>query len=136
MKKICIKILTCALIALCMVSTVSMLMPVKAAGIEPYSYEKTSFTFKGTTYLARDMTGTFMDVKVRGTASNNNNETITLEIYVENTNKTHTYVFLTDGQTHTYKNIFLGFGGGSGVRFGFTGANPAREISMNLEAGS
>ena len=133
MKKISMKFLISALIMLCAISTISMCIPVKASVVEPYTNEEPSFSFKGTRYLSYDCTGMFLDVSVKATASNNNNETITLSVYVVNTGKTHTYTFLSDGQTHTYKNIFLGFQGGSNVRFGFTGANPEITIYTNLK---
>ncbi|MCI8397021.1 MAG: hypothetical protein HFJ52_05165 [Clostridia bacterium] len=134
MKKISIKILASALIILCAISTMSMCIPVKASsGIEPYTYETPGFSFKGTRYLSYDCTGMFLDVSVTATASNNNNETITLSVFVTNTGKTHTYTFLSDGQTHTYKNIYLGLKGGSSVRFGFTGANPEITIYANVK---
>ena len=133
MKKISIKILASALIILCAISTMSMCIPVKASsGIEPYTYETPGFSFKGTRYLSYNCTGMFLDVSVKATASNNNNETITLSVTVTNTGKTHKYTFLSDGQTHTYKNIYLGLKGGSAVLFGFTGANPEITIYANV----
>lgn len=134
MKKISIKVLASALIILCAISTMSMCIPVKASsGIEPYTNEEPYFSFKGTRYVTYNCTGMFLDVTVNSTASNNNNETITLSVFVNNTGKTHTYTFLSDGQNHTYKNIYLGLKGGSSVRFGFTGANPEITIYMNLK---
>lgn len=134
MKKISMKILMCTIIMLCAISTMSMCMPVKASiGIEPYTNEEPSFSFKGTTYLAYNCTGILLDITCKATASNNNNETITLEVFVTNTGKTHKYTFLSDGQEHKYKNIYLGLKGGSSVRFGFTGANPEITINMNLK---
>ena len=131
MKKICIKFLACILIVLCAISTVSMCMPVNAAGISPYSYYTQSFSFTGGCSFGRQCSGMFMDVKVKATANNNNNETITLKIDVVNTQKTHTKVFLSDGEYHEYKNIYLGLSGGSNVGFIFTGANP--EITINVD---
>lgn len=134
MKKISFKVLISVLIMLCAISTISMCIPVKASyGIEPYTYEDPYFSFKGTTYLAYDCTGMFLDVTCKATASNNNNETITLKVHVTNTGKTHTYTFLSDGQEHKYKNIYLGLKGGSNVSFGFTGANPEITIYMNFK---
>lgn len=130
MKKICIKILACVVIALSVISTLSMYIPVNASTeISPYSYYEQNFSFKGTCRISRNCTGMFMDVRVKATASNNNNETITLEVYVENTKATKKYVFYSDGQFHEYKNIYLGLSGGSSVLFSFTGANP--EITIN-----
>ena len=40
---------------------------------------------------------------------------------------------LSDGQTHTYKNIYLGLRGGSSVLFKFTGANPEITIYTNVK---
>lgn len=137
MKKFLIKSLVSLLIALCLISTISMCMPVKASyGISPLSYYEHGFSFKGRCVVADNCTGIFLDVKVKGTASNNNNETITLQVYVEKTGKTHTYTFLTDNKDHTYKNIYLGLAGGSSVRFTFTGANPDITINMHMEIGS
>lgn len=134
MKKFTSKLLISALIMLCTISTITMCIPVKASiGIEPYTNEEPHFSFKGTTYLTYDCTGMFLDVKCNATASNNNNETITLEVFVTNTGKTHRYTFLSDGKDHKYSNIFLGLKGGSNVRFGFTGANPEITINMNLK---
>lgn len=134
MKKISFKVLISVLIMLCAISTISMCIPVKASyGIEPYTYETPHFSFKGTRTLSYDCTGMFLDVTCNSTASNNNNETITLKVHVTNTGKTHTYTFLSDGQDHTYKNIFLGLKGGSNVGFTFTGANPEITIYMNLK---
>ncbi len=131
MKKICIKILACLFISLSAISLISMYMPVDASGIEPYSYYTERFSFKGTCSISRDCSGMFMSVKVKATASNNNNETITLQVFVSNTGKTHKYTFLSDGQYHEYKNIYLGLSGGSPVQYIFTGANP--EITINTE---
>lgn len=137
MKKICMKIVACVVIMLCAISTMSMCMPVKASmGIEPYTYEEPNFSFKGTVHISYDCTGMFLSLKVKATASNNNNETITLSVYVAQTKKTHTYTFLSDGQEHTYKNIYLGLAGGSNVRFTFTGANPEITIYTNLTISS
>ena len=137
MKKILSKILVCALLALLALSTVSMYMPVSAASpVSTMSYDEYNFSFTGTYTIGRNMDGMWMDVTVRGTAANNNNETIFFDVYVLNTNKTHSYTFLTDGQDHTYKNIFLSFAGGSNVQFSFTGANPEIQINMYLEMGS
>lgn len=132
MKKTCIRLLTCMFIALCLISTVSMCIPVKAAAIEPYSYYAPSFSFKGTRSISKNVTGMWMDVTVKATASNNNNETIKLEIYITNRNTTKTYTFLSDGQDHTYKGIYLGLSGGSDVLFVFTGANPEITINVNM----
>ena len=132
MKKTCIRLLTCMFIALCLISSVSMCIPVKAASVEPYSYYAPSFSFKGTRSISKNVTGMWMDVTVNATASNNNNETIKLEIYITNRNTTKTYTFLSDGQNHEYKGIYLGLSGGSDVRFAFTGANPEITINMNL----
>lgn len=131
MKKTCIRLLTCMFIALCLISSVSMCIPVKAASVEPYSYYAPSFSFKGSTGISKQVSGMWMDVTVNATASNNNNETITLEIRVENRNATKTYTFLSDGQDHTYKGIYLGLSGGSSVYFSFRGANP--EITINVK---
>lgn len=131
MKKIFIKILTCILISLCAISSVSMFIPVNASGIEPYSYYDNSFSFKGTCSISKQCSGLFASVKVKATASNNNNETITLQIHVNNTGKTQTHVFYSDGQYHEYKNIYLGLSGGSGITCVFTGANP--EITINTQ---
>lgn len=128
MKKLFIKILACILIALTAVSAVSMCMPVSASTL---SFYEEHFSFKGTCSIGKNCTGMFMNVKVKATASNNNNETITLEIEVINTGKIHTHTFLSDGKDHEYKNIFLGFSGGSSVGFVFTGANP--EITITTE---
>lgn len=134
MKNTLVKTLVSVLIALCLVTTVSMCIPVKASsGISPLTYFEHNFSFTGTFNVADNCTGMFLDVRVKGTASNNNNETITLEIYVSNTGKTHTRTFLTDGQYHTYKNIYLGLKGGSSVRFTFTGANPEIAINMYMD---
>ncbi len=140
MKKFLSKTLVYTIFALLLVSTLSMSIPVKAAIREPdaspLSFYKLNFSFAGTCNISKNCTGMFMDVMVRATASNNNNETITLEIYVVNTGAIKTYTFLSDGQDHTYKNIFLGLSGGSNVRFTFTGANPAITISVYGEVGS
>ena len=132
MKKTCIRLLTCMFIALCLISTVSMCIPVKATAIEPYSYYAPSFSFKGTCSISKNVTGMWMDVTVKATASNNNNETIKLEIYITNRNTTKTYTFLSDGKDHTYKGIYLGLSGGSNVLFVFTGANPEITINANM----
>ncbi len=137
MKNILAKMLVCVLIALCLVTTISICIPVKAgSGISPYSFYENNFSFKGQCNAAVNCTGMFLDVKVNGHATNNNNETITLKVYVENTGKTHTYTFLTDTGDHTYKNIYLGLSGGSSVRFTFIGANPQITINMHMEIGS
>lgn len=133
MKKICMKILICGMLMLCAISVMSMCLPVKASTISPYSYDEFNFSFKGTTNIARNCTGMFLDVRVKATASNNNNETITMDVYVSNTKKTHTHTFLSDGQYHTYKNIYLGLSGGSSVRFTFTGANPEITIYTYMD---
>lgn len=134
MKKTLAKTLVSALIALCLITTISMCMPVKASSeISPYSYFEHNFSFTGQCNVARNCTGMFMDVRVNGHATNNNNETITLKIYVSQTGKTHTYTFLTDTGDHTYKNIYLGLAGGSSVAFTFTGANPAIKINMYMD---
>lgn len=133
MKKTCMKLLVCMLIALCAVSTVSMAIPVKAASIAPYSYYEQNFSFKGGCTISRDCSGMFMNVTVRATASNNNNETITLEVYVENRKASKYYTFYSDGQNHTFKNIYLGLSGGSSVAYIFTGANPEITINVYME---
>lgn len=132
MKKTIVKMLICTLIVFCACYSFSLYIPVSASeGISTLSYENTSFSFKGTRSLSYQCSGMFLDVSVRATASNNNNETITLKVYVANRNVTKTYTFYSDGQTHEFKNIFLGFAGGSDVRFTFTGANP--EITINMQ---
>ncbi len=137
MRKLFSKILVCALIALCAISSASMFLPVQADSIvSPCTYDQMNFSYAGRYNVARGCTGMWLDINVRATASNNNNETITLDVYVVNTDKIHSYTFLSDGQTHTYKGIFLGFKGGSDVRFTFTGANPAITIYQYLEIGS
>lgn len=137
MKNTLVKMLVSVLVALCLVTTISACIPVKASSANsPYSYYENNFSFTGACDVARNCTGMFMDVRVKGNATNNNNETITLKIYVEKTGKTHTYTFLTDTGYHTYKNIYLGLAGGSSVRFTFTGANPSIKINMYLEVGS
>lgn len=137
MKNTLVKMLVSVLVALCLITTVSMCIPVKASiGISPYSFYEHNFSFTGQCNVADNCTGMFLDVKVRGNATNNNRETITLEIYVSQTKKTHTYTFLTDTGDHTYKNIYLGLKGGSSVAFTFKGANPAITINMHMEIGS
>lgn len=136
MRKICVKILTCLLIALCLISTVSACIPVKATTVAPYSYYVEHFSFKGSCGVSKNVTGMWMDVKVKATASNNNNETITLDMYIVNRKVTKTEVFLSDGQYHTFKNVYLGLSGGSSVHFGFTGANPEITITVDMEIGS
>lgn len=133
MKKIFVRMLICTLIVLCACYSFSLYSPVRAnEDISTLSYENTSFSFKGTCDLSYQCSGTFLDVSVKATASNNNNETITLKVYIANRNVTKTYTFYSDGQTHQFKNIFLGFSGGSDVRFTFTGANPAITINMQF----
>lgn len=133
MKKICMKIVACVVIMLCAISTMSMCMPVKASiGIEPYTYEEPYVPFTGSRTIAYNCTGMFLNIKIKATASNNNNETITMSVHVTNTGKTHTYTFLSDGQYHTYSNIFLGISGGSNVGITLTGANPEITIYANL----
>ena len=137
MKQLCIKIATCILVALCAISAISMCIPVKASSdISPLTYDEFNFSFKGSCGISRNCTGMFLDVRVRATASNNNNETITLKVNVKNTNSTKSYTFLSDGQYHTYKNIYLGLSGGSNVYFTFTGANPEITIYTYMEIGS
>ena len=143
MKKIISKILVCALLALLSVSTISMYIPVSAASpinsgslVSPASYDRLNFSFTGSCGISRNMAGMFMDVTVRGTADNGNNETIFLDVFINNRNVTKSYTFLTDGQDHTYKNIYLGLSGGSNVYFEFTGANPEIKINMHLEMAS
>lgn len=134
MKQLCMKIATCILVALCAISAISMCIPVKASSdISPYSYYEQSFSFKGSCGISRNCTGMFMDVRVKATASNNNNETITMKVLVNNTNSTKSYTFLSDGQYHTYKNIYLGLSGGSSVYFTFTGANPEITIYAYMD---
>lgn len=134
MAKIFTKVLICMLVALCVITTISLYTPVRAdMGISPYTDAGTNFTFKGTFHKAYNCTGSFLDVSVRATASNNNNETITLQVYINNRNVTKSYTFLSDGQTHTFKNIFLGFSGGSNVGFTFTGANPEITIYAHMD---
>lgn len=130
MKKIFVKMLISTLILLCACYSFSLYTPVSAnEGISTLSYENTSFSFKGTRTLSYQVSGMFLDVSVSATASNNNNETITLKVFIANRNVTKTYTFYSDGQTHQFKNIFLGLSGGSSVAFTFTGANP--EITIN-----
>lgn len=140
MKKIFSKILVCALLALLAISTVSMYIPVSAAApispVSPASFDYYTFSFTGSCGISRNMAGMFMDVTVRGTADNNNNETIFLDVVIKNTGKTHSYTFLTDGQNHTYRNLFLGLSGGSNAYFKFRGANPEIKINMYLEVAS
>lgn len=132
MKKTFAKILVCTLIVLFACYSFSLYSPVSAnEGISTLSYENTSFSFKGTRTLSYQVSGMFLDVSVSATASNNNNETITLEVYIANRNVTKKYTFYSDGQTHQFKNIYLGLAGGSNVGFRFTGANP--EITINMQ---
>ena len=134
------KIITSAILALMLVSCFSMFIPVKATTINspvaPASYQDYDLTFKGTYGLASDFSGMFLDIKVKGTASNNNNETVTLQVYVAKTGSTKKYTFLTDGQEHTFKNIYLGLSGGSSVYFELTGANPDITLYINMIADS
>ena len=133
MKKVFIKVLVCLLIAILSCYSFSLCSPVSAStGASTLSYEDTRFSFKGSCNLAYQCSGMFLDVSVNATASNNNNETITLKVYIGNRNVTKTYTFYSDGQTHQFKNIFLGFAGGSDVSFTFIGANPEITINVNL----
>lgn len=137
MKKIYTKIITCMIIALLAVSTMSMFTPVKAGiGVSPLTYADYTFSFKGACNVSRGCEGTWLDIRVRGTAANNNNETITLKVFVTNRNVEKSYTFLTDGKYHEFKGIFLGLSGGSDVRFTFIGANPEITINMYMEIGS
>lgn len=132
MKKTFTKMLVCILIVLCACYSFSLYSPVSAnEGISTLSYENTSFAFKGTCNLSYQCTGMFLDVSVNATASNNNNETITLKVFIARRNVTKTYTFYSDGQTHEFKNIYLGLAGGSNVSFTFTGANP--DITINMK---
>ena len=138
MKKFLNKLIISFFIGLCLISTFSLSMPVMAKEIEPdasiQSYVDTNFEFTGGCSIAYNVTGYFMDVTVSATASNNNNETIHLDIYITNRNVTKSYTFYTEGgQEHHFNNIFLGLSGGSPVCFYFTGANPAITISGNLK---
>lgn len=126
-------------VTLIAVSMMSMCIPVKAAtddGIMPYSSGQHTFSFKNRTTFTRNVTGIWMDIIVRATASNNNNETITLSVYITNTGKTKSYTFLSDGKDHKYTGIYLGLSGGSNVAFTFTGANPEITIYQYLQYGS
>lgn len=136
MKKICGKILACIVLALLAVTTVSSYVPVDASSTSLLTYAEYNISFKGRRTVAHDVTGMFMDVKVKATASNNNNETITMNVYIVDRNTTKSYTFLSDGQDHTYKNIYLGLSGGSSVRFEFIGANPEITINTTLTIGS
>lgn len=136
MKKICIKILACVLIALCTMTTVSMYVPVNAAGASTLTYESYNFSFKSACTLSANCTGIFLDIKINGTAANNNNETVTLKVHVVSTGKTKTYTFLTDGKDHTFKGIYLGLSGGSNVGFEFIAANPEINLNLHMEIGS
>lgn len=132
MRQICTKILLSALVAMCIISTISLCMPVKAASdneIMPLSGYENTFTFKGSYGISRAYDQTKLRVTVNGYANNNNNETITLRIHIAKTNATITRTFLTDQNDHTYSNISLG-SGGSDVGYTFTGANPAITINM------
>lgn len=136
MKKILTKTLACLMLALVMITTVSMYMPVDAAvGVQPYSYYADNFSFTGSCNISRDFTGAWLTFRVKGTAENNNNETIHLNVHILGRNTTKSYTFLTDGQTHEYKNIYIGLSGSS-VVFNFNGQNPSIKINMYLEAGS
>lgn len=135
MKRVFIKGLACILLALSVISTISMIMPVSAASIEPYSYYENTFSFKGSCNIARSFDGAFLSFKVKGTAANNNNETVHLKVFIEGSGATKNYTFLTDGQYHQYNNIFLGFKG-SGVVFNFNGQNPDITLTLTLEAGN
>lgn len=137
MKKFSNKILISTLITLCIISLFSFYAPVSAYdgggnSNSINSYVSTSFSFTGSCSIAYQCSGYWLNVSVNATASNNNNETITLDIYLVNRNTTKTYTFYSDGQTHSFNNIFLGLSGGSPVRFTFTGANPAITISGTL----
>ncbi len=134
MKKTIVKMLICTLIVFCACYSFSLYIPVSAnEGISTLTYEKNNFSFKGTCNIAYHCSGMFLNVAVNATASNNNNETITLKVYVASRNVTKTYTFYSDGQTHEFKNIYLGLSGGSDVRFTFTGANPEITINTHLE---
>jgi len=135
MKKMLTKTLACLMLALVMITTVSIYIPVDAAGIEPYAYYENNFSFTGSCNVSKDFDGAFMSFKVKGTADNNNNETIHLNVYITGRDVTKSYTFLTDGQYHEYKNIFIGWSG-SEVVFNFNGQNPAIKINMRLEASS
>ena len=135
MKKIYSKILACMLIALLAVSAISMVMPVKASTASTLSYYEMGFSFTGGTSVARGFDGTFLTVRLMATASNGNSEKVTLEVYVNNTNKTHTYTFYTDGLTYEFKNIYLSLKSGSDVLFSFT-TNSSATINMNMVTGS
>lgn len=133
MNKILTKILVCILISLCFITSFAIYSPVKASTeISALSYEEQDFSFKGSCKFSYQCSTMFLNVSVNATASNNNNETITMEVSILKRNVTKTYTFYSDGQTHQYKNIFLGFSGGSDVRFKFTGANPEITIYTHL----
>lgn len=133
MNKVFTRILVCMLISLCFMTSIAIYLPVKAnTEISALSYEDTNFSFKGSCNLSYQCSGTFLNVSVNATASNNNNETITMEVLIVNRKVTKTYTFYSDGQTHQFKNIFLGFSGGSNVSFRFIGANPEITINVNF----
>lgn len=136
MKKIYSKILACMLIALLAISTISMVMPVKASTASTLSYYEMGFSFTGGTSVARGFDGTFLTIRLMATADNGRSERVTLNVFVTNTGKTHTYTFETDGLTYEFKNIYLGLQGGSSVRFAFSADNKDVKINMNMVTGS
>ena len=136
MKKIYSKILACMLIVLLAVSAISMVNPVKASTASTLSYYEMGFSFTGGTSVARGFDGTFLTIRLMATADNGRSERVTLNVFVTNTGKTHTYTFETDGLTYEFKNIYLSLQGGSSVRFAFSADNKDVKINMNMETGS
>lgn len=137
MRKICTKIMLCILVALCTISTVSMCMPVKASddGIMPLSAYEEAFSFKGGAVLSKAFQASKFYMKLQGTANNNNNETVYVDIYIQSTNITKHVTFYTDGAYHRYGNYNVG-SSGSNVTFTFTAANPEIRLNMYFEAGN
>ena len=135
MKKICTKIMLCILVALCAISTISMCMPVKASdeGIMPLSAYEDAFSFKGSYGISRNFQASKFYVILQGTANNDNNETVYVDIYIQSTNITKHVTFYTDGAYHRYGNYYVG-SSGSNVSFTFTAANPEIRLNMYFEA--
>ena len=137
MKKFHNKFLISLLIAFCVISSLSLCIPVRAeselgTSEAVRSSVNTTFTFYHTCTLSYGVSGYFMNVQVVGFSSNTN-APVTLEIFINNLNVTITRTFYTNAQYYNYNNIFLGFSGGSAVAFRFTAADPLLQVSVNLQ---
>lgn len=113
MKKVFTKVLLSLIMGVMVISTFAMARPVEASsiGASPLTYDEYNFSFSGQRNISALCSGWWVTLTVNFTSTGSSSEEIEMKVYVNNGEKTFT--FHPDGQDHSFKNIYMGIGGGN-----------------------